>query len=75
MQIFSYLVDSMNTNIVISLDTRRKRKDGSYPIILRLSHKRKTIPISLGVTVPLEYWDKKKRLVKKSYKGVAVVQM
>lgn len=63
----------MNTNIVISLDTRRKRKDGSYPIILRLSHKRKTNSISLGSAVPLEYWDKKKRLVKKSYKGVTSV--
>lgn len=60
----------MNTNIVITLDTRRKKKDGTYPVIMRMSHNRKTIPISLGISVAQKDWDAKRRLVKKSYKGV-----
>lgn len=41
----------MNTNIKLSLDTRRKKKDNTFPIILRLSHFRKTTSIRLGASV------------------------
>ncbi len=59
----------MSTNVKISLDTRRAKKDGSYPLILRLSHNRKTIPISLGYSIPENDWDEKRGKVKKSYNG------
>lgn len=73
-QIFSYLVDTMNTNIIISLDKRRKKKDGSYPLIMRLTHNStKTTSIALGVSVHESFWDDKKKLVKKTYKGVSSV--
>jgi len=60
----------MNTNIIITLDTRRKKKDGTYPVILRMSHRRKTISISLGISVNEKDWDSKRREIKKTYKGV-----
>ncbi|PIB27592.1 site-specific integrase [Maribacter sp. 4G9] len=63
----------MKTNITLSIDTRRKRKDGMCPIIFRLSHHRKTIAISTGFAVPPEYWNEKNREVKRTYKGVSSV--
>jgi len=63
----------MNTSIKISLDTRREKKDGSYPIILRLAHGRNTIPISLGYSVPENDWDDSSGKIKKTYKGISNV--
>ena len=63
----------MKTNITLSIDTRRKRKDGMCPIIFRLSHHRKTIAISTGFAVSPEYWNEKNREVKKTYNGVSSV--
>ncbi|MDT7828290.1 site-specific integrase [Pricia sp. S334] len=63
----------MKTNLTLSIDTRRKRKDGMCPIIFRLSHHRKTIAISTGFAVPPEYWNAKNREVKRTYKGVSSV--
>lgn len=60
----------MNTNIVVSLDTRRKKKDGTYPVILRLGHNKQTTSISIGVSVDEKDWDERKSLIKKSYTGV-----
>lgn len=62
---------NINTSIKISLDTRREKKDGSYPIILRLAHGRNTIPISLGYSVPVNDWDDSSGKVKKTYKGIS----
>ena len=63
----------MKTNITLSMDTRRKRKNGTCPIVFRLSHHRKTIAISTGFAVPPEFWNEKSRDVKKTYKGVSSV--
>lgn len=63
----------MKTNLTLSLDTRRKKKNGTFPIILRLGHKRKTTSISLGYSVMESDWDKRNRKVKKSYKGVSSI--
>lgn len=60
----------MNSNIVITLDTRRAKKDGTYPIILRLSHNGKTLPLSTGYAVPEDYWDETNRKIKNIYKGM-----
>lgn len=60
----------MNTNVVVSLDTRRKKKDGSYPIIMRLGHDGKTTSIPLGLSIDEKDWDDKQRKVKKTYTGV-----
>lgn len=63
----------MNTSIAITLDTRRARQDGSYPIIYRLSHNQKTLPIASGYAVPEKFWDKSNRKIRTSYKGLANV--
>jgi integrase/recombinase XerD len=64
---------SMNTNIVISLDKRRLKKDGSYPLMMRLGHNERTTSIPLGISIKETHWDTKNRVVKKSYTGVASV--
>lgn len=56
----------MNTNILISLDKRRKKKDGSYPIVLRLGHNERTTAIPIGISVLEKDWDSKNRAIKKS---------
>lgn len=63
----------MNTNIVISLDTRRKRKDGTYPLIMRVGHNERTTSIPIGIHLFEKDWDIKNRVVKKSYEGVTTV--
>jgi integrase/recombinase XerD len=59
----------MNTNIVISLDTRRAKRDGSYPLVMRLGHNERTTSIPLDIDLHAKDWDEKKRLVKKTYSG------
>lgn len=63
----------MNTNVVISLDTRRKKIDGTFPLILRLGHQRTTTAIPLGVSVKEKDWDDKNKEIKKTYTGVETV--
>ena len=54
----------MKTSVVISLDTRRAKKDGSYPLILRLTHHRDDLPIPLGLSIQKKDWDENSRSVK-----------
>jgi integrase/recombinase XerD len=65
-----YLYTAMNTNIVISLDTRRAKKDGTYPLVMRLGHNERTTSILIGISIHEKDWDVKNRLIKKSYSGV-----
>lgn len=70
---FSLALHSMNTNIVLSLDTRRSKKDGSFPLVMRLGHNRRTTSIPTGISLKEKDWDEKNRLVRKSYQGVDTV--
>lgn len=63
----------MNTNVKLSLDTRRQKKDASYPIILRMTHFRKTTSISLGQSIRKEFWDNRNEKIKRSFKGTSSV--
>ncbi|MEM9833542.1 MAG: site-specific integrase [Bacteroidota bacterium] len=56
----------MATNIKLLLDTRRARKDGSYPLVMRVIRDRKSINISLGYSLREKDWDSKNEKVKKS---------
>ena len=56
------------------MDTRRSRKDNTFPIILRLSHFRKSTSIATGCFVQKIYWDDVKKQIRRSYKGVESVQ-
>lgn len=64
----------MQTSLSLSLDTRRIRKDSSFPIIIRLGHFQKTTSIATGQSVQKIYWDDSKKQVRRSYKGVKSVQ-
>lgn len=61
----------MRTYLSLLLDTRRAKKDGSYPIIFRLTHLRKTTSIPTGFSISEIFWDSKKCCVKKSYSKVS----
>lgn len=63
----------MSTNIVIALDTRRKKEDGTYPLVMRLGHNRRTTTIPLGISLPERFWDEKSRTIRNSYEGVGSV--
>lgn len=58
-----------STSVKVSLDTRRAKADGTYPLILRLTHERKTTSIKTGIHLKKEDWDENSLVVKKSYKG------
>ena len=58
-----------STSIKVSLDTRRSKSDGTYPLILRLTHDRKTTSIKTGFHLKKDDWDEDTCQVKKSYKG------
>ena len=59
----------MPTTVVITLDERRPKRDGSCPIILRINHERKTIALATGFTVAPTDWDEAKRRVKRGCKA------
>ncbi len=60
----------MNTHVVASLDMRRALKDGTFPVIIRISHKGATTSINTGIKLLPKDWDEKKRAVKTSYTGI-----
>lgn len=66
---FFVSLSDMNTNIVISLDERRKKKDGSYPLVMRLGHNKRTTAIPLDISLQTKDWDDELRVVRKSYVG------
>ncbi len=63
----------MKTTVSITLDTRRAKRDGTYPLIIRLGHRRKTTSISLGLSLDLKHWDSRNRKIKSTYKGASSV--
>lgn len=63
----------MNTSLTISLDTRRAKKDGSFPLMMRLTHHRLVTSIPTGFSLKEKDWNEKDRKVKSSYGGVSSV--
>lgn len=59
----------MRTNVLIVLDTRVKKANGTFPLILRIVHNRKTSQVPLGISLHPRDWDDEKHLIKSSYKG------
>src|SRR5882757_9200119 len=59
----------MKTFIVLALDTRRAKADGTYPVLLRIIHHGKVSPITTGIYVKEKDWDEKERKIKSSYRG------
>ena len=65
---------NMQTSINLSLDTRRKRKDNTFPIIMRLGHFQKTTSIATGQSSQKIHWNESKKEVRSSYKGTESVK-
>ncbi|MEZ5196370.1 MAG: site-specific integrase [Bacteroidales bacterium] len=63
----------MSTNILILLDSRREKKDKTFPLILRIIHNRKSTSIPLGYNLKKNDWNEEKSMVKPSFKGVSSV--
>lgn len=63
----------MNTSIVITLDTRAKKKDDTYPLLMRIIHFGKAAPIPLGLSLHEKDWDGERRIIKSSYRGTESV--
>lgn len=63
----------MKTNALIVLDTRVKKADGTFPLIMRIVHNRKSSQIPLGLSLHLKDWDDTKHLIKSSYNGTESV--
>jgi len=56
----------MATNVKILLDKRRSKKDGTFPLVLRVLHNRKSANISLGYYLLEKDWDDKNERLKRS---------
>ena len=63
----------MRTYLTLLLDTRRAKKDGSFPIVFRLTHLRKTTSISTGYSILEKYWDYRKCSIRKTYAKVGSI--
>ena len=63
----------MNTYLTLLLDGRRIKKDGTFPIIIRLTHLRKTTSIATGFSVEQKDWNERKSQIKNNYTGVSSV--
>lgn len=63
----------MNTNIVISLDTRREKKDGTFPLMMRLGHNARTTSIPTGISIKAKDWNEKERKVKSTCGAITSV--
>lgn len=57
-------------NVLKRLDTRRQKRDGTYPIILRISsgETEETLSISTGYSVKKGFWNFHEGEIKKSFK-------
>jgi integrase/recombinase XerD len=63
----------MKTNIILALDNRRPKADGTHAILLRIVHHRIPSQVTTGIYIKPKDWDEKKRIVLPSYKGTETV--
>jgi len=60
---------TMKINILLALDNRRPKKDGTFPLVFRIYRNNSFFPIPTGHSLLEKDWDEKKRAIKASYKG------
>ena len=63
----------MKTTVVLALDTRKPKTDGSCPVLLRIIHYRASAGIRTGIYIQEKDWDEQKRCIKPSYRGTQSV--
>jgi len=49
------------------LDERRIKKDGTYPLAVRVTHNRQTATFPVGLSVKKEHWDEQNATLKKTH--------
>jgi hypothetical protein len=59
MQIFADRCQKTNSmaTINLSLDTRRKKVNDTYPLVFKITCNRKQFMIGTGISVPAQEWD------------------
>lgn len=65
---------SMALNIKLLLDKRRSKKDGTYPLVMRILYSRKSINVALGYSLLESDWNERDEKIKattKQFEGVA----
>lgn len=60
-------------NIKIILDTRKAKKDNSYPVCFRIYHRGKSTIRSVKIYIKEDQWDDEKKLVLKSHPNSATL--
>ncbi len=55
------------------LDTRRKKRDGTHPVLFRLRHEGATRDIKTGVSVGVNYWDSRNNFVRDTHPEYSVI--
>lgn len=63
----------MKTHVVLALDNRRSKEDGTNSVLLRIIHYRLAAQITTGVYVKQTDWDPKARVILPSHKGTESV--
>jgi site-specific recombinase XerD len=63
----------MNTTVILSLDARRPKADGTCPIVLRITHHSKVSQINTGFFIKEADWNDQARCIKPTYKGTQSV--
>lgn len=57
------------------LDTRRAKSDGSFNIIFRITHNRKTCTLNSGVSILEQYWNDKKSEIYKLHPNSSLLNL
>lgn len=66
----------MSLNIKLLLDTRRSKKDGSYPLVMRILYNRKSVQIPTGYSLFENEWLADKEKVKSNARlGEGIVRL
>jgi hypothetical protein len=53
--------------INIALDQRRQKKDGTYPLIIRITQNRESTYIKSGISLRAEDWDETGKAIRKTH--------
>ena len=59
----------MKIYVVLTLDTRRAKQNGSFPLVFRIWRGKSLIPIQTGYSLKEKDWDDTRKVIKNSYKG------
>ena len=62
-------------NLKLLLDTRRQKSDGTFNVIFRIIHQRKSYSISSGISILESDWNFKKNEIHKSHPNAKIINL